>query len=88
MTRDVGRLMHQAALAHWRAVQEADDHYAECEEAECSHVVDDPSLAPYCGCEDCVVREVLAGAWPVIAPLLSSRLRHDDANTESTKGPS
>lgn len=27
---------------------------------------EDPSTAPYCGCETCVIREVLSAAWPVI----------------------
>lgn len=40
------------------------------EECECLPVEEwpehPPAIAPYCGCQTCVVREVLAAAWPIM----------------------
>jgi len=61
---DYGARAHVAARAHLEACWDAMYAY-EDEDAEPGDVVD-PSLAPFCGCSDCVVREVLHGAWDII----------------------
>lgn len=60
---DFGPDMQTAAERHLAACWEA--FYAE-EEAEDDQEVPSPAIGPFCGCETCVVREVIAGAWPVI----------------------
>lgn len=55
----------------WRAAVE---HIKACEAAEhAADEIDDPmdwppspASFPYCGCDTCVMRETLVGAWPVI----------------------
>lgn len=58
---DYGNLMQAAADAHMEKVWNA--FYAEEETGE---EVESPAVGPFCGCETCVTREILAGAWPVI----------------------
>jgi hypothetical protein len=57
---DYGQDAHQAAIAHLAACFEALD----AEEA--GESVDSPASAPFCACEDCVVREVLHAAFPIL----------------------
>jgi hypothetical protein len=45
-----------ALCAEWR------DHY---ENDGDEPTEPDPSCAPYCGCDTCVVREILDAAWPI-----------------------
>lgn len=53
------------------------DHWAEAHKAALGHIIacweaefdedeniENPASAPYCGCETCVVREVLYAAYP------------------------
>jgi len=48
---------------YWeRAHARARDHLLACE-VDPEEVEDYPAAAPYCGCEVCVVREVLYGAY-------------------------
>lgn len=37
-----------------------------------------PASAPFCGCEKCVTREVLTGAWPAIEEHVIAPLKHDN----------
>lgn len=67
--RDWGRLAFDEGLARWRQFQEA----SYCEQGECDHRDGEehtpmPEGAGYgCGgCDDCMVREVLIAAWPVM----------------------
>jgi hypothetical protein len=61
---DPGPAIQRAAEAHLSACWEA--HYAEEEAEDGAEEVPSPAFGPFCGCETCIVREVIAGAWPVI----------------------
>lgn len=58
---DVGRLAQEAAEARLAAIGDAEALLDDGVEVE-----DYPACGPWCGCETCVVREVLDAAWPVI----------------------
>lgn len=61
MTRDYGLEAHQAAEKHLEACD-----YALHVEID-GEAPDFPETAgPYCGCETCIVREVLFAAWPIL----------------------
>lgn len=66
---DPGPDFQAAAERHLRAVLEAEDEQAEHPERD----VSTPAVGPFCGCETCLVREVLAGAWPVIEEYMALR---------------
>lgn len=61
---DFGVLAQKAAEAHLSACWEA--YYAEEEGENLEDLPESPACAPFCGCETCVVREVLFAAWPII----------------------
>lgn len=61
-TRDAGWEAHRVAVAHLEACAEAEDVAEETGDL----TVDSPAVAPWCGCTDCVVRETLAAAWPIL----------------------
>lgn len=63
---DWGREAHDAAVAHWDACEAWMDWYDGGEVKGERPAGGDPASAPYCGCQNCVVREVLYAAWPVI----------------------
>ncbi len=63
MTYDAGLAAHDAAEQHLKACWEA--FYAQ-EDCETDEVIASSAFGPFCGCDTCVVREVLAAAWPVI----------------------
>jgi hypothetical protein len=54
----------------YKAQQAAEEHWAACQEAEFGEQDDapaeSPACAPYCGCDTCVVREILHAAWPYL----------------------
>lgn len=60
-------------------------HLIACEdhEAVCDEIGDpfdwppSPASAPFCGCEKCVTREVLVGAWPAIEQHIIAPLKRD-----------
>lgn len=75
--RDWGLAAHEAATRHLEAVQQA----AACAEGYCEQHdqavtetrCEDPSLGLGCqGCNDCLVREVLAVAWPILEAAVRS----------------
>jgi len=77
MTRDFGLEAHQAAEAHLHACQAAldyedyGDYYADLDEDSDGEDVELPDYpedmaGPYCGCQTCMVREVLHAAWPIL----------------------
>lgn len=55
-----------------QAQKAAEAHLAACEEAQfaweenADSEVESPASAPFCGCNTCVVREVLFAAWPIL----------------------
>lgn len=61
---DHGVAMQQAAERHLEAVWAA--FYADEEAEDGAEPVESPAVGPFCGCEVCLVRETLAGAWPEI----------------------
>jgi hypothetical protein len=61
---DPGWAAHQAAEKHLTAVWEA--FYAEEDAEDGAEPIESPAFGPFCGCETCTIREVLAAAWPVI----------------------
>ncbi len=68
---DLGLAMQQAAERHMALVWEA--HYAQEDADDPSIEIPTPAVGPFCGCETCVVREILAGAWPVIEAYFALR---------------
>lgn len=50
--------IHQKAKVHLIECMEA--FYDESEDGE---EIESPAVAPFCGCDDCIVREVLVVAW-------------------------
>lgn len=60
MSRDFGAEAQAAAEAHLAACQEAFWAMEEGDEIE------SPASAPFCGCDTCVVREVLWAAWTIM----------------------
>jgi hypothetical protein len=63
---DWGALMQEAAELHMAAVNDA---YFREEEGE--QGVESPAVAPFDGCDTCMTREILAGAWPVIVEMVN-----------------
>lgn len=62
---DPGPAIQVAAEKHLEQVWDA---FYRAEEGEFADDAEDesPANAPFCGCSRCEVREVLAGAWPLI----------------------
>lgn len=54
--RDFGLEAQRAAEAHLGAVY--DDFL--------DHDANDVAFAPFCGCDTCIVREILSVAWPIL----------------------
>ncbi len=74
---DHGYLAHQAAVRRLNALDDVLD--AELEEYEqATASLDPPLLAPYCGCQDCVVREALTAAWPHLLAAAREELGQQD----------
>jgi hypothetical protein len=69
--KDWGYEAQQAAEAHLAVCAEWMDYYEEGENAEPPEG-EDPSCAPYDGCDTCLVREVLHAAWPIIEKAVRS----------------
>lgn len=63
---DWGWRAQQVAEAHLDTCNEWLSFYEEGEPEGQRPAGEDPSIAPYCGCDTCIVREVLSAAWPVI----------------------
>lgn len=70
---DPGYAAQQAAEAHLDACEEA--LWAEEELEDGAELPDSPACAPFCGCQTCVVREVLFAAWPVFTAATAALLR-------------
>lgn len=66
---DPGPAAQAAAEAHlekvWTAFYEAED--GDTDEPQ------SPESAPFCGCDTCITRETIAGAWPVIEAYFVAR---------------
>ncbi len=48
-----------------------------CAEALDEEEDDSPAWGPYCGCDTCVVREVLYAAWPIVVRSVTDFLPED-----------
>lgn len=57
----------RAAEEHLAACQEA--LYAEEDYGDTDVAAGSPAIAPFCGCDTCVVREILHAAWPFMLEL-------------------
>ena len=73
MSRDWGNEAHQAGIRRLDLC-EAWQYYNEGgqDDGELPPDTPDPSCAPFCGCETCVVREVLDAAWPIMVEAMRS----------------
>ena len=60
---DIGIKAQRAAEAHLAACYDAMNQW---EEDEYDSSIESPASAPFCGCDTCVVREVLWAAWPIL----------------------
>lgn len=65
-----------------RAQEAAEKHLAACNEALYDYdengadaTTESPSVAPYDGCDTCIVREVLYAAWTVIEEHVGKEIR-------------
>ena len=63
MPADVGQRAHEAVTEHLSGCWEA--MYREEQSDDPADWPESPACAPFCGCEDCVLRETLHAAWPV-----------------------
>jgi hypothetical protein len=79
--------LHRAAVDHLARCREA---YYEMEEGDKDPAdIDDPSFAPFCDCEDCVVREVLMASWVSIEERFGAeaeQLRRELATVQAAYG--
>lgn len=61
------------------AQRAAETHLAACQEAlwaeEEGTDVESPALGPFCGCDTCIVREILHAAWPHLLELAREEVR-------------
>ena len=48
------------------AQKRAEKHLAACMEALDDDEIGSPASAPFCGCNTCVIREVLWAVWPLL----------------------
>lgn len=70
--RNYGEEAQRAAEAHLAACNEAMFAYEDGDES-----VESPAIAPYCGCDTCIVREVLFAAWSVMDAWVDDALAGD-----------
>jgi hypothetical protein len=70
---DPGPAMQAAAERHLELVWAAFYRDEEDEEQVEGEEIESPAVGPFCGCETCTVREVLAGAWPLIEAYFAGR---------------
>jgi len=67
---DMFYAMQMAAEQHLQACWEAQE--AEEDAEDLTTLPESPAVGPFCGCTTCLVREVLAGAWPKIEEYFAS----------------
>lgn len=70
--RDWGAEAHQAAIDHLDVCDAWEAYYEEGEPEGARPAGEHPAMSPYCGCQTCMVREVLSAAWPVIEEAVRS----------------
>lgn len=74
LAREVERTVASWGAALDDAVQRAaEKHLDACYDAlvmveDGEEEIDDPAYGPFCGCNTCVVREVLSAAWVYVSP--------------------
>lgn len=69
---DWGVQAHTAAERHLDACDAWLAYFDDDEPAGERPAGGDPSSAPYCGCQTCLIREVLHAAWPVLEEAIRS----------------
>ncbi len=69
---DMFYAMQMAAERHLALCEDALEAEEEAEDLE--NLPPSPAVGPFCGCQTCVVREVLAGAWPKIEEYFALKL--------------
>lgn len=77
--------MQMAAERHLRLCDEALELEEETEDP--ANLPPSPASGPYCGCETCVVREVLAGAWPTIEQYFALKLTEPVGQVQGSRAP-
>lgn len=65
--RDLGLEAQRAAEAHLAACQDAMFAYDEGDEE-----AESPASAPFCGCDTCMIREILHAAWEILETAAAS----------------
>lgn len=80
---------HHLAIERLELCEYVMDHQNACLGA-CGDCPESPASASYCGCADCVVREVIHASFPAIArhvaSLLAEELIRHGASMETTLG--
>lgn len=66
MSRDWGAQAQQAAEERVNLCNEWLEWYEEGGGEAPRPELPDPSVAPYCGCQTCLIRESLDASWPII----------------------
>jgi hypothetical protein len=76
----LGLTMQRIAEDH---LERCFDYLAKIEEAEgeFEHDDDDPGVAPFCGCNTCIVREVLAASWDLMC--IAAQFDVEDKDAEA-----
>lgn len=72
---DIGPALQDAAQQHLEQCWQ--EYYALEEDPEAT--IDDVASAPFDGCDTCMAREVLAGAWPLIETYIRDRVAFEVA---------
>lgn len=54
-------------------------HASAFEEDIPEELQDEQPLAPFCGCDTCIVREVIDAAWPFVMELARDEIRQEQA---------
>jgi len=66
MGKDDGQVVYRPVVDDFavRVQRKAEEHLSRCWEAEDEPTeVESPAYAPFCGCQTCIVREVLMVCW-------------------------
>lgn len=62
---DIGIRAQRAAELHLAACMEALSEWEELEDGSIIEI-ESPASAPFCGCDTCIVREVLWAGWSIM----------------------
>ena len=70
--KEQARKVRQEWEIHWSQCLTLPTQLAE-EERDDGEEVESPAVGPFCGCDTCITRETIAGAWPVIEKYFEQR---------------